>query len=411
MINLKLAYLNIFRNSRRTILTAACIVSGFLTIVMVGGYYEYNYWGLRESMIRSQLAHVQIYNVDYLKNKEINPFEFMMFNSDEIIELINEDPRVSIATKRLEFWGVLQSEGGEGKVVNIRGIQPENESLIFTFFTKKNGRELSSKSSGELEIGTPLADLEGLKVGDYLYLTTVTTSGEQNSDEYLLRGTVSSYSTKFDEVLVNMSFDDAAELVDIEGAQEIVVLLNKTNLTNDFVVDLKEKFLEKGWNLKVTTWLDQAGHYRQVVDYYSIFYRIILSISIVVAFFSSFNSLLMSTLERISEFGTMRSFGITKSSIFMILTMEAFILGVLSGVVASILSLLIVLLVDFFGGIPISAPPGLSTDIFIKILITPKLFLTGWVVALVVPMVALILVSVRTMGMKIIDQIKFNELN
>ncbi len=187
MINLKLAFLNVFRNKRRTILTAACVISGFLTIIMVGGYYEYNYWGLRESMIRSQMAHIQIYDKDYLNSKEINPFGSMISNPEEIMELVKKDPRVEVVSKRLEFWGVLQSEGGEGKVVNIRGIQPENESMIFTFFTKKSGRELSSKSTGELEIGTPIANAEGLEIGDYLSLTTITDSGEQNADEYQLR--------------------------------------------------------------------------------------------------------------------------------------------------------------------------------------------------------------------------------
>lgn len=411
MINLKLALLNIFRNSRRTTLTAACVISGFLTIVMVGGYYEYNYWGLRESMIRSQLAHIQIYKNGYLKNKEVNPFKSMMLNPKEIIELINKDPRVLITAKRLEFWGVLQSDGGEGKVVNIRGIQPEKESLIFTFFTKKDGRELSSKSIGELEIGTPLAVKEGLNIGDYLFLTTITNSGEQNGDEYKLRGTVSSYSSGFDEVLVNMNFTDATELVDVEGAQEIVVLLKDTDLTDDFVMDLRKSISDKGWDLEVTTWLDRAGYYRQVVDYYSMFYKIILVIAIVVALFSSINSILMSILERVSEFGTMRSFGMTKYNILTILTFEALFLGLISGLSATILSFILVFIVDILGGIPLPAPPGLSTDIFVKIIVTPKLFLTAWIVALTVPIVALIIVSSKTMGMKIIDQIKYNELN
>ena len=55
----KLAFRNIFRNTRRTAITLAAMAFGATAIILFGGYVHFTYWGVRESAIHSQLGHIQ----------------------------------------------------------------------------------------------------------------------------------------------------------------------------------------------------------------------------------------------------------------------------------------------------------------------------------------------------------------
>jgi len=57
----KLALRNVFRNRRRTLITLAAMGFGAAAIIVFGGFVHSIYYGVRESTIRSQVGHIQIY--------------------------------------------------------------------------------------------------------------------------------------------------------------------------------------------------------------------------------------------------------------------------------------------------------------------------------------------------------------
>ena len=59
---------NIFRNARRTAITVFSIVVGFAAMACFGGFIEFSFEGLRESTVRTQLGHLQIYADGYWRN-------------------------------------------------------------------------------------------------------------------------------------------------------------------------------------------------------------------------------------------------------------------------------------------------------------------------------------------------------
>src|SRR5438067_8305 len=61
----KLALRNVFRNRRRTLITLAAMGFGAAAIIVFGGFVHSIYYGVRESTIRSQVGHIQIYRKAY----------------------------------------------------------------------------------------------------------------------------------------------------------------------------------------------------------------------------------------------------------------------------------------------------------------------------------------------------------
>ena len=62
---LKSAWRNVLRHRRRSLVTLLAVVSGVGGVVVFGGFVEANYTGLRESVIRSQYGHLQVYRAGY----------------------------------------------------------------------------------------------------------------------------------------------------------------------------------------------------------------------------------------------------------------------------------------------------------------------------------------------------------
>src|SRR5215469_15217540 len=67
---LSLAFRNVFRNKRRTTMTLLVVAGGVAGLLLVGGFFSFMFWGLRESTIRNGLGHLQIYNANFFRRDE-----------------------------------------------------------------------------------------------------------------------------------------------------------------------------------------------------------------------------------------------------------------------------------------------------------------------------------------------------
>jgi len=390
-------------------LTLSVLVVGFCAIIIVGGYYDYNYYGLRESLIRSQYAHVQIYHIGYLKNEDIKPFDYLIKNPDKIIREIEKDKDVVVATPRVRVWGILNTMDGRSQRVLIRGVVPEKESIINTFITRRQGNELKAGDFDKAVVGGTLADRLKLSLGSDITVTTIDADGYQNAWFLRIKGIISSFSKAFDSILVKTPLSVVKELVNISGVQEIVVLLNKTENTDRFVRRLKRMIAKYGWKVRVRTWYESAGYYQKVVRYYSGYFNIILFIIAIVTFFTTLNTMLMAVFERITEFGTMRSFGMPGNRITRIMLLEGMFIAVLGIALGVLISFAITKIINI-NGIYVAAPPGATTGFRAFILLKTKNFAIAGSIALIVSFISSIIAAGKIRKMSVIRQILYNDL-
>ncbi|TAH50611.1 MAG: ABC transporter permease [Treponema sp.] len=401
-----LALRNVLRNKRRTLLTMAGIVAGTVSILLLGGYYEYNYWGLRESFIRSQYAHVQITKKGYWAKQEQDPFAFMIPRSPDLVALLESQGEVETVSAHLNYFGILDTASGDSELVMVRGVDPERENGINTFFTRKSGRDLVAGDLGFAELGLALARKANLDVGSDFSLSTVSSDGAQNALPLKVKGMIGSYSADFDSKILRIPLETAQILAGADGVQEIVVLLKDTDKTASFRNRILPLLREKGWDLEVTTWDQHAGYYAQVVQFYGGYFRLILMIVIVVVFFSTLNTMIMSIFERIAEVGTLRSFGTGRLLILAQFLCEGGVLGLAGTAAGVILAFVGALVIRLAGGIPMPPPPGLTTSVAVQIMITPHNVAVACLIGVGVPLIASLLPSVHMVRTQIIDQIR-----
>src|SRR5262247_702053 len=106
---LKLAIRNVFRNRRRTLITLAAMGFGAAAIILFGGFVNAVYWGVRESTIRSQVGHIQIYRKGYSEKGTLAPYDYLITDYDVLREQLAAIPHVRTVTARLGFSGLVST--------------------------------------------------------------------------------------------------------------------------------------------------------------------------------------------------------------------------------------------------------------------------------------------------------------
>lgn len=357
---------NLYRNLRRTILTLIAIACATVAIILVETYIENNYWGLRETTIRSELGHIQIQVPGFETKGRSQPTKYLINNHEEIIALINQDPElqqlIRKTTTEIRFSGILMGEGNNSINFIGRGVDPDKE----VFFSSQDfyiaGKELSIRSPNQIVIGDGIAKFLDVTPESYVTLLATTSSGNIDVLDAEVRGVFQPLSKELSQVIVKTPIAFAQKLIGVEGVNKIMILLHNTEDTSVAAEKIKTILTQEKFDLIVYEWEELAEFYSSVKNLYDnffVFFKVIIS---VVIFFLIMNTMTMSIFERFKEIGTLRAIGFTRRRVINLLTSEAFFLGVISSIVGIVLGLL---LCNFITGLDIMQPPppGLNTPV------------------------------------------------
>src|ERR1700756_3104452 len=106
---LKLAVRNVFRNRRRTLITLAAMGFGAAAIIVFGGFVHSIYWGVRESTIRSQIGHIQLYRKGFSEKGNLAPYDYLIRDYDALRAELAGLEHVKTVTARLGFSGLVST--------------------------------------------------------------------------------------------------------------------------------------------------------------------------------------------------------------------------------------------------------------------------------------------------------------
>src|SRR3989442_167983 len=122
----RLALRNVFRNRRRTLIPLAAMGFGAAAIIVFGGFVHSIYYGVRESTIRSQVGHIQMYRKGYSEKGNLAPFDYLIADYPALRDELRRLPHVKTVTARLGFSGLV-STGDTTTAFVGSGVVPEGE--------------------------------------------------------------------------------------------------------------------------------------------------------------------------------------------------------------------------------------------------------------------------------------------
>ncbi len=366
MKTMKLALSNVFRNKRRTLITLLSIISASVAMIVFGGFITYTFNGLRELTILTQLGHFQLGAAGYFEKGAGLELQHILNNPGEIEQKLRTLPHIRTVTQRLSGSGLI-STGNITLTGSLLGIEPEKEQAFTHAERLVAGSQLGTGDGNECVVGEGLAKGLNARLGDTLTILSTTFEGVINASECRLAGIVRTGAKAYDAVYVKLHLKQLQGLLDTQGIEKLLVLLDDTANVPSVEPQLRLYAKEKALDLRM--WEELAEYYRGVVNVYTSIFRFSACVLAVVVLLSIANTMSMCVFERFREIGTLRAIGESRAGIMKLFLSEGLIIGVVGGLAGIVAGIVAAWIINAAGGIEISTPPGMSAGY--TALITP----------------------------------------
>jgi putative ABC transport system permease protein len=373
---IKIAFRNIIKNKRRSIVTLSAIALGFAAVSLFYGYIHFVFQGIRTSAIRGEgLGHLTIYKKGWLEQGKIDPEKYMLTEQEvkKVIQTVEAEEGVDLGTPQLFISGMVTN----GKISTIflaKGVIPEHDKTIKgaqASFRPVHGTPISSKKEWAVEMAKDLAKHLSLKQKDTAVVMAATLDGQMNALDVEVSGIYDTGSSATNDKFIRIPFSYAQSLYDTKKADRVVVLLDDWKNTWTMKDKLQEKLSAAGVGVEIKTWEELSMFYRQVRGMFSMIFMFIFFIVLVIVVMSVVNTMGMAVVERTREIGTLRALGLKRRGVNLLFALEGSILGFLGSMGGIVLFLMVWGIFQITQ--PSYIPPSSSSPVPLLIDIVPQM--------------------------------------
>lgn len=320
------AWKNLWRNRGRTILSASAIAMSSFVVLFVISFEEGFIGDMTNNLTSNVSGDIRVMRREYVENERVTPLQFYIEHTAEIVEALEADPLVSMATPKTEF-GVSVYRGGEQIPARAIGVDMKKSRLVNGRNSKLDSGALPAPGKNELLIATGFARETGINTGDRITILTRTASSGTNGRTFTVTGILSVADTAYRNRALFMDIERAGDFLRMgSDALQIQVFLasgptTRLDKTAQAIAERLASRLEAA-NLPYTT--ADGRHILDIRPWYAInstfsFFKIAkvlyLFIGAIFYFLAGtviINTTMMSVLERRKEIGTLAALGMEK---------------------------------------------------------------------------------------------------
>lgn len=327
---LKLAWRNIWRNSRRSVLTILAVSFATMLSVTMRGMQIGTYESLIKNLVHTFTGYIQIQRPGYMKNPSL---QLGFAYDDSLKSVLSQQAGVVGSTPRVQADGLI-SFGEQSLGSMIVGIVPETERLVSNIHTRvQEGSFLSSDSAKEIVVGYKLLKNLNAHVGDRVVILAQGYDGSLGNMAYKIAGSFKMGSPEFDGMAIFMGLTDVRELLGMTNQVHVVAIaLNDLQSIPPVTLSLGSRLQES--RLQVLEWGEVSPELKKHLELDNISGMLMLGILIVIAAFGILNTVLMSVTERFREFGVVLSMGMEQERLVVLVAIETLfitLVGVMIG--------------------------------------------------------------------------------
>ncbi|MDH5367538.1 MAG: FtsX-like permease family protein [Cyclobacteriaceae bacterium] len=331
---IKIAWRNIWRNKRRSLITIGSITFAVLLACIMRSMQLGSYDRMIENAARFYTGYIQIHKAGYWDEKIIdNSFSW----DQELLAKVENTEGVNSAVPRVESFALASFEN-KTKGGMVLGISPEREHELTRIKDKMvEGEYLQDNDEGAV-VSEGLAKYLKIGVGDTLVLIGQGYHGANAAGLFFVKGIAKFPVPEQNNQTIFISLKKAQwfyAMPDLITSMSLVV--DKAKNVDRILADLNGK-LDMNY-LEIMGWKDLMPDLLQGIEIDNISGRIMLWILYAVIGFGMFGTFMMMTAERMYEFGVMMSIGMKRVkmqfSVFLEMLMMSSI-GVIAGISISL---------------------------------------------------------------------------
>ncbi len=418
---LKIAWRNIWRNRRRSLITMAAIFMAVLLSVFMRSMQKGSYVLMIQGGV-NQVGYIQVHKKGYWDNQSINR---ALILSNDLQQKIKDVENVKELNPKFINFG-LASSGNQTKASLVQGVHPLQEDkynglskkLIWGNYLSENDKGILvaenlatflslaeiTKDSSINELGETIIKKKVKILEDSLVIIS---SGYQGISAYGLfpvRGIVSFPTPQENSRLIYMSLNEAqyffspyvpdlttAVSLDLKDADE----LDKTK--NSLEQKLGDKY-------EVMTWHEMLSELVQNIQLDNAGGILMMGLLYLIVGFGLLGTITMITMERKKEMAVMLSVGMQKTKIIGMMIFETIILGITGVVVGEMISLPFIYYLNL-NPIPIQGDMASMMEMYnmkpeIPFSVEPGIFINQGLVILIISIIVAIYPIISILRLK-----------
>lgn len=334
-INLRMAWRNLWRNPRRTLLTVAAIAFACLLLVFMLSFQFGSYETMINTAVKVQTGHLHVEAKEYQDKQDMR---LVIKNPKAVAKVIEAAPGIEAFTARANAFALISSKERTYGALVV-GIDPETEAKVSTL--KKIIRQGEYLKPGDAEgalVGRLLARNLQVKVGDELTVLGQGRDGSIAAMVLKVRGIYASGIDEFDRSSIQMGLKSFQDNFSMQGTvhQMVAICYHLDDVAGAKAYIVSHLPPQTNPSLTVLDWKQLMPGLLQGIEMDLVSGIIFYLILIVVVTFSILNTFVMSILERTHEFGVLLAIGAKPGRLSKLVIMESLamtLLGVISGMI------------------------------------------------------------------------------
>jgi ABC-type lipoprotein release transport system permease subunit len=335
-IDVKMAWRNIWRHPRRTILTISAVAFATAILVFMLSFQLGSYETMINSSVKIFAGHLQVQAKGYNEKRDIR---LVVPDPAAIGKILDKIPNVEAYTYRASAFSMVSSRDRTHGVLVV-GVDPEKEARVSTLKNVvRRGAYLKKNDYEGALVGVRLAESLQVDVGDELTLLGQGRDGSVAATLLTVRGIYKSGLADFDRSSVQITLKSFQDIFSMRGAVHEVVAIAKSLRDVPAIkrsVEAGIADLGDDHKLVALDWMELMPGLLEGIQLDMISGMIFYLILIMVVAFSIMNTFLMAIFERTKEFGVLMAVGTSPRRLTKILLIESLsmtMVGIWAGII------------------------------------------------------------------------------
>jgi len=339
---IKVSWRNLWRNPIRTNVTisavAICIAILIIFQSMIVGLIEKAKFNTTNLII----GEVQIHAEDYFDDRSI----YKSLQNIEEIHSVAKENNIGLVERSYGFG--LISSGTKSAGTQFWGINPESELHHFDFANHiDKGNFLTNTSLKKIVLGKKLASSIAADIGTELVVFVQGADGSLGNELFYVSGILKNMADNIDRGAAMILREDFDILFSTNNLIHEIALNSKGRLESE---EIQKLVSAKTTGVDVETWQQLMPTIAMMTEKMIVFMRTLFSLIFgIAASLGVMNTMIMSTYDRMREFGIIRAIGTTPWRILKQVSLEAILMTIFASIIGVVVGLSVALYFQKYG--------------------------------------------------------------
>ena len=328
---MRVAWRNLWRNGRRTWLTAGGIAFSVFLCVAFMSFQLGSYDGMIDTATGMMSGHMQVQHEDYLDDPKVAN---RIVAGSDLLRQLEESPDIVAAAARVEGFALV-SVGERSFGGLVMGVDPVREPKVSALSGQIVEGEYLPRADSAY-VGKALGTNLGLKIGDEIFVLGSALEGGVAAAVFNVDGFFDTGQVELDRSILQVPLSAVQSAFGLGDSVHRIVLLGKN--ANDATAIAQGLAPTLPEEVRVLDWDKLLPELRQMIQMDAVTSVIIYVLLLAIVTLSVANSFTMTVFERTREFGMLIAIGMKPGGIVAMIVIEALCMWVVGTAIGAAIS-------------------------------------------------------------------------